>query len=133
MLQLLLEEKVGMVPTLVLKTSSRKAGFESYFFREGDTHAMPIPKEEEKALRHYTPEGVLKEFGSKHDRKVIAAMMDWLSMNSLCAWRFKNNKQHVSTNAVSRTVMRDMNKYDCVVLDRDRLDHAMEVLIGKTK
>ena len=28
-----LEEKVGMVPTLVLKTSSRKAGFESYFFR----------------------------------------------------------------------------------------------------
>jgi len=93
----------------------------------------PNHKTEDYVLLHYSPEGILREFKSKHDKKVISAVFDWLSMNALCAWRFKNNKQHVSTNAISRTVMRDTNKYDCVVLDRDRLDHAIEVLIGKTK
>lgn len=102
-------------------------------FSSGD----PVKRQTEdeflqEEFRYYTPEGIIREFRTKRDKRVIAAVMRWLSMNSVVGWRFKGKSGcHITTSACPQVLNRNLDKYDVIVLDKTLLDHAEKVLIGK--
>jgi len=79
----------------------------------------------EHELRYLRAENVVADFGTARDRKVIAAVWSWLSLNGVVAWRTK--KGDFDTNARPGRRMRDPGRSDAVVIREDAWRHAAKV------
>jgi hypothetical protein len=76
-----------------------------------------------EALRYYAWANVMKEFKGKREREAIAAVLEWLSLNSVCAWVCKDGRY--STVAWSKSIRRAADlKYDACVIDRAKFEET---------
>ena len=101
-----------------------------------EIHMEKLSKSEIKwakeRLKHYGPSGakrIAKNFKSKREREAIAAVFDWMSMNSVVGWYNKNDKCHLSTVAYSATVSRK-TPGDVLVMESGLYHDAEKLLVG---
>jgi hypothetical protein len=83
----------------------------------------------EEVLRYYAWPNVLKAFPKKRERQAIAATLEWLGLNSVCAWRGKDGRY--STTARTKTMKRLLGTYDACVIDRGKLDEAEALMVKR--
>jgi len=102
-----------------------------------EIHMEKLSKSEIKwakeRLKHYGPSGakrIAKNFKSKREREAIAAVFDWMSLNSVVGWYFKDNSSHISVIAYSRTVRRGDKPSDVLVMDKKIYHDAKKLLVG---
>ena len=78
-----------------------------------------------RRLRYLDPANVLADFPSRRERAAIAAVFEWLGLNSTVAWR---NKNGTYTNYVSArefgSIARSLDKTEAIVVDEATYDRA---------
>ena len=105
------------------------------YFKPSEKLSKAELKWARERIKHYGPKGpelIAKEFKSKHEREAIAAVFNWLDLNSVVGWYFKSSRSHVSTIARSATVRRD-GRSDVLVMEESVYDAAKKILCGEIK
>ena len=88
-------------------------------------------QEASRRLRYMDPAAVAKDFPGEGERAAIAAVFEWLSLNSTVAWRLKNGTY---TNvAVSKSVRRPIGTSDAIIMDEATYDRARRLLVPEDR
>lgn len=77
-----------------------------------------------------SPENIIEDFGSEHDQKVIAAVMEWFGLNSTVAWRLKDGTYDCVWNR-DRNKCRDLNASDAIVISEKTWRRGRDLLVKK--
>lgn len=82
-----------------------------------------------RELRYASAAQVAADFPTAHDRKVIAAVLRWVSHNSAVAWRDGLGRYDTVWNRDGQT--RDLRHTDAIVIQEADWDAATRILVGE--
>ena len=80
----------------------------------------------EKALRYMNPSDISADFTTVAERRAIAAVFKWLSLNGVCAWQLKGGTY--STTAMGKGIGRLCRPSHAIVLETSAYEAAREIL-----
>ena len=80
----------------------------------------------EKELRYMNPSDIAADFTTVAERRAIAAVFQWLSLNGVCAWQLKGGTY--STTAMGKGIDRLCQPSHAIVLEDSAYEAAREIL-----
>ncbi len=72
----------------------------------------------EKRLRYMDPKNLVKDFKSPKERAAIVATLQWLSFNSICAWKLKKP----GTYSVHVKNIKNLPDHEAILLYNESFD-----------